>query len=123
MQHLAWVAALRQTDPARLRTVVPSPPAQDDLAAWLSLAEMLARLHRELAAEAQNFADVANCGPRLPGFREGPRWQTLAEVQERYLRTLDAVELWDKQTARLYAIRHGECATTQRDRARRARSI
>jgi len=110
VQHLAWVAALRQMDPARLGNVVPSPPAEDDFAAWLSLAEMLGRLHRELAAEAQDFADVANCGSRLPGFREAPRWQTLAEVQQRYLRTLDGVGLWDLQTARLFAIRNGECA-------------
>jgi ATP-dependent helicase/nuclease subunit B len=111
VQHLAWVAALQQMEPARLGNVVPSPPAKDDFAAWLSLAEMLGRLHRELAAEAQDFADVANCGSRLPGFREAPRWQTLAEVQQRYLRTLDGVGLWDLQTARLFAIRNGECTT------------
>ncbi len=37
----------------------------------------------------------------------------LAEIQAGYLRTLDAVELWDKQTARLFAIRHGQCATAR----------
>ena len=111
VQHLAWVAALRRTDPASLRNVVPSPPAQDDLGAWLPLAETLGRLHRELAAEAQNFAYVAHCGSNLPGFREAQRWQTLAEVQDRYLRKLDGVGLWDLQTARLVAIRSAECAT------------
>ena len=109
VQHLAWIAALGQTDPALLRNVVPSLPAVDDLAAWLSLAEMLGRLHRELAAEALDFAAVANCGSRLPGFREAERWQALAQVQERYLRTLDDVGLWDLQTARLVAIRNAEC--------------
>jgi len=111
VQHLAWIAALGQTDPALLRNVVPSLPAADDLAAWLSLAEMLGRLHRELAAEALDFAAVAACGSRLPGFREAERWQALAQVQERYLRTLDGVGLWDLQTARLVAIRNAECTT------------
>jgi inactivated superfamily I helicase len=111
VQHLAWIEALGQTDPAIVRSVVPSLPAADDLGAWLALAEMLGRLHRELAAEAQDFAAVAACGLRLPGFREAPRWQALAQVQERYLRTLDEVNLWDPQTARLVAIRNAECTT------------
>ena len=55
----------------------------------------------------------------FPGFREATRWQALAEVQQRYLRTLDGVGLWDLQTARLVAIRNGECTTPKRDRARR----
>ncbi len=77
--------------------------------AWLTLGEMLARLHRELAAEGLQFADVAKAGTRVAEFAESPRWQALAEIQRQYLRTLDSLELWDVQTARLVAVKEKEC--------------
>jgi ATP-dependent helicase/nuclease subunit B len=111
VQHLAWVEALRRTPPERLRHVIPSPPDPDDLAAWLSLAEMLARLHRELAAEVLEFASVVDCGPKIERFRETERWQSLAEIRASYLAVLDTLELWDIQTARTFAIHNAECTT------------
>lgn len=111
VQQLAWIEALRGSDPKHVQAIVPTTPAKDDLPAWLSLGEMLGRLHRELAAEAQNFADVAQCGSQLDGFRETARWQALAAIQQQYLGTLDGLGLWDLQTARLVAIRNAECHT------------
>jgi ATP-dependent helicase/nuclease subunit B len=111
VQQLAWIEALHGSDPGHVQAVVPQPPERDDFQAWLSLGEMLARLHRELAAEAMDFSAVAQCGAELEGFREAPRWQALAEIQKRYLATLDRLGLWDLQTARLVAIRNGECRT------------
>ncbi len=70
----------------------------------MALAESLARLHRELAADGLNFQAVIEKGKLLGGFRESPRWQALAEIQAAYLRILDGLNLWDKQSARLYAI-------------------
>ena len=78
------------------------------------LGSKLAGLHRELAADALDFDSVASCGNRIPGFREQARWQALAEIQRLYLQTLDRLDLWDLQTARLFAIRHGECHTDAR---------
>ena len=111
VQQLAWIEALKLSDPDRLKRLTPAAPAEDDLAAWLALGEMLGRLHRELAADGLDFQDVANCGQRIEGFREQKRWQALAEIQRAYLRTLDGFELWDLQTARLFAVRQGECRT------------
>lgn len=108
-QQLAWVEALRAAPADRLANLVPQPPEATDLPAWLSMAEMVGRLHRELAAEAMDFRAVADCGARLDGFGEHERWATLAEVQDKYLATLDGLGLWDLQTARLFAVRHGEC--------------
>ena len=109
VQQLAWVKAVGQCGPAVVGKLFPAAPPEGDFFAWLALGDLLGRLHRELAAEAQDFGDVAACGAGLAGFGEEPRWRALAEIQQRYLRVLDELELWDMQTARLYAIRHGEC--------------
>ncbi len=114
VQQLAWIEALNHTDPQRLKRLSSTVPAEDDLTAWLALGAMLGRLHRELAADGLDFSAVADCGSRIDGFHEQQRWQVLAEIQQQYLRTLDELELWDLQTARLYAIREGECATDKR---------
>jgi RecB family exonuclease len=111
VQQLAWVRALGQVEPQELKLLAASVPAADDLAGWLGLGAMLGRLHRELAAEALDFKQVAEQGAALDGFCEEPRWRMLAAVQDRYLRVLDGVDLWDRQTARLFAIEHGECGT------------
>ena len=111
VQQLAWVRALGEAEPQQLKLLSASVPAADDLAGWLGLGAMLGRLHRELAAEALDFQQVAEHGDALDGFCEEPRWRMLASVQDRYLRVLDGVDLWDRQTARLFAIEHGECHT------------
>jgi ATP-dependent helicase/nuclease subunit B len=110
-QQLAWVEALKGSKPELLRRLSSVLPADDDLGAWLALAETIARLHRELAADALDCSAVANYGSQVDGFQESERWQALAAIQQDYLRTLDRFDLWDMQTARLYAIREGECRT------------
>ena len=67
-QHLAWAGALKGSKPELLQRLAPVPPADDDLAAWLALAEIVARLHRELAADALDFSAVAACGRKLTVF-------------------------------------------------------
>jgi RecB family exonuclease len=111
VQSLAWIEALKRVDPTRLKSLLPSLPAPGDFDAWIALAEMLGSVHRELAAEDMSFSDVARCGAEIPAFREGPRWSVLAELQHEYLAILDSVALWDRQTARLYAIEHCQCRT------------
>ena len=112
-QRLAWVEALKHlsagdTDSPETVTIFQRP-ADDDLETWLSLAAMFSRLHRELAADALDCNNVADCGQRIEGFTETRRWKLLAEAQAAYLQTLDELGLWDRQTARLFAIMHGEC--------------
>ena len=111
VQQLAWTEAIRRCDSASCRQLLPIAPAKDDLSASLALGEMLGRLHRELAAEGLDFPAVAQCGSCLPGFGERVRWNALADIQKHYLSVLDELELWDLQTARLFALRHGECHT------------
>ncbi len=108
-QQLAWVEALRNTEDRYLRQLVTELPADSDLAGRLALGEMLARLHRELAGDGLDFRQVAECGARLDDFPEQARWQALSVVQQAYLDLLDSLELWDLQTARLFAIRYREC--------------
>ena len=77
----------------------------------MELGALLQRQHRELAADALDFAQVARRGSRVTGFQEQQRWQFLSEVQQRYLEILDQLQLWDLQTARLFAIQHHLCQT------------
>lgn len=112
-QQLAWVEALRRTDERSLRELVSNLPSETDLAGRLALGEMLAKLHRELAGDGLDFRQVAECGSQLEDFPEQARWQALSVVQKTYLDLLDSLELWDLQTARLFAIEHRECRTDQ----------
>jgi CRISPR/Cas system-associated exonuclease Cas4 (RecB family) len=110
-QNLAWAAALQQTDAKSLSQLIPNAPQSRDVLAWLPLGELLSALHRELAADGLNCADVVRIGKTMPTFQDSARWSLLADIQQRYLVQLDALQLWDRQTARLFAIKHRECQT------------
>jgi hypothetical protein len=110
-QRLAWSQALQSLSRNELGILTHRVPEEGDSDRWLALAELLARNHTELAADGLDFAAVAEKGTALPGFQEHQRWQVLRVVQERYLAQLDELDLWDRQTARLVAIRHEECRT------------
>jgi ATP-dependent helicase/nuclease subunit B len=109
VQHLTWFEAIRRCDAQQCREILPAVPDDGDLPARLALGDMLGRLHRELAADGLDFSSVCDCGESLPGFDEQRRWRALAAVQREYLHLLDSLNLWDLQTARLYAIRNTEC--------------
>ncbi|MHB0958662.1 MAG: PD-(D/E)XK nuclease family protein [Pirellulaceae bacterium] len=111
VQRLAWVQALKDVGSEGCRSFLPQCPADDDYMNWMSLGALLQRQHRELAGDALNFAQVARRGGEVAGFQESDRWRFLSTVQQRYLAILDQVGLWDLQTARLFAIEHGECRT------------
>lgn len=106
VQHLAWMQALQETPVGELQDLVPAPPPKSMPLQWLELAKLLSKLHRELASDRLSFQHVAT---RLgKGHAEYPRWAVLAAIQTRYLHILDSLELWDIQTARLYALDHAE---------------
>jgi ATP-dependent helicase/nuclease subunit B len=113
VQTLAWIASMQRLEPDRLAHLLPEAPEKDNLAAWIPLGQMVARLHRELAAEALNFKAVLSCGDRLTHFpkAELTRWQVLRQLQEDYLKILDRNRLWDLQTARLRALENREYQT------------
>jgi len=117
VQTLAWVAALeelRRRSPASVKQILRRPPAAEDLRERLQAGEWFLRLHAELSGACLTFDDVAREAPqRIAGFPERPRWQALAELQRIYLEILDADGFWDVHTARLRAVRDGECRTAR----------
>ena len=113
VQRLAWVSVLKKTPPDQLAPLVPHAPEHDDVARWLELAELLRRRHVELAAERMDFEKVAQSIGRAGGESERRRWETMAAIQSAYHSLLDRLELWDRQTARLIAIKRRECGTDQ----------
>ncbi len=111
INKFAWTAALRELDDDSIHSIIPDPPKDNDISRWLSFGELLWKQHRELAAEGLDFQDVVDRGPEVTAFDEAERWAILRSIQEACLRKLDAVELWDLQSARLFAIKHNECRT------------
>lgn len=117
VQHLAWMRVLQDSPLTELHHLIPVPPPKSMTLQWLELGKVLASLHRELASDRMNFQAVAE---RLKASQlaapdtELARWQALAKLQQRYLDHLDALRLWDIQTARLYALEHEEPQTSKR---------
>lgn len=110
-QQLAWMAALREMPAETLKEFLPFPPEPGDTPRWLAVAESLRRLHIELAADGLDCNKVLDGAKVVEGFDDVGRWNALCEIQRRYLDRLDALELWDVQTARLVAIQKREIAT------------
>ncbi len=114
---LAWAAALeelRRRSPASVEQILRRPPAANDLPERLQAGDWFLRLHAELSGAGLTFEDAARrAQERIPDFPEGPRWQALAELQKIYLEVLDAHGFWDVHTARLHAVRGGECRTAR----------
>jgi ATP-dependent helicase/nuclease subunit B len=111
VQDLAWVQALQELPTEQLRHLVPHAPAHRAALGWLELGKVLRRLHVELAADGLDFTAIHAAGPKLPGFTESDRWTALVAAQQGYHGILDRLNLWDKQTARLVAIKKREIAT------------
>ncbi|MCH8151001.1 MAG: PD-(D/E)XK nuclease family protein [Planctomycetes bacterium] len=104
-QVLAWMAALRSSDQASIKPLLPHPPAADDLIEWYDLAATIARLADELAGEGVAFADVTEQAERMELFGEGDRWRALEALDETYRAVLAEAGLVDTHQARWQAIR------------------
>ncbi len=111
-QIMAWTQVLRATKSEELQPLLLEVPRTDDLSPWMDLAKILSSLHRELASDLIDFADVVQ---QLSGTPEEPRWHVLAQLQRRYLDALSQSGLWDVQSARRFAIDHGEVLPMQHD--------
>lgn len=106
---LARVRALRLADHDALERVCTHRPAEDDLTAWLALAQELNALHEELAGEALSFGQVLGRCDTMPDFPEQTRWQALAELQNDYERVLAKHGLDDVHAARMAAVDEHHC--------------
>lgn len=115
VERLAWYEALRKTDRKAIRAYAPNPPDDGDFSGWMSLADQLLQLHRDLLADQVDFSAVAPAGRGLTGFdrSEERRWNVLDTIQKRYLAILDEQLVWDLQTARKIAVEKREVATDQ----------
>lgn len=111
VQQLTWAKVLRESKRGLLEQIIPRPPSDEDALAWWSLGTLLWNQHRELAADGHDFADVVKLGRNERGGFESDRWQALHQIQTAYLRSLDELNLWDAQTARLVAIQKREPRT------------
>ncbi|MDR1958202.1 MAG: PD-(D/E)XK nuclease family protein [Planctomycetaceae bacterium] len=114
VQQIAWVTAIRQLqkqDRKTLESLIPHLPHPDDWNGLLVYGQIFARLHLELAADGLKFQNVTDYCLEFNLPEEVDRWRTLAQLQEFYLNTLDALPLWDVQTARLVAVKEKECST------------
>lgn len=74
----------------------------------LGLAEVIEKLHDDLAGNGLRFADAVACVERFDAS-EAERWQALAAAQAAYENRLATLGLSDLQLARLEAIRAGNC--------------
>ena len=108
VQTLAWLDVLKRVSLDTIAPFVPTPPDPEETSSWLELAELLRRQHTELAGDGLDFADVERQAPA----DEARRWRAMRILQKSYLRRLDALQLWDVQTARLVAIQQRECHAT-----------
>lgn len=111
-QVMAWTKVLRTMAVEELKPLLFEVPLTDELTPWMELGRILGSLHRELASDLLDFSDVAES---LSGTDEEPRWHVLATLQRRYLDVLDEAGLWDIQTARQFALKHGEVRPTEHD--------
>lgn len=127
-ETLCWVTALAAATPTDRHLVAPGidlPAASDgddtggdaDAApasapsphGLLDAARMLVTMHRELAANALSFADLAEAAEKaLPAFADHARWEALARIERAYLTEIDRLGYWDRQTARRVAVERGE---------------
>ncbi|GAA4440387.1 PD-(D/E)XK nuclease family protein [Bremerella cremea] len=108
-QQFAWGDTLRSFSAEVLKPLIPFPPEPSDFGSWRDYGDTIRRVYRELVSESLDFSEVAQTAHSLDDFTEQPRWDVLAKLQEAYLHKLDTLEMWDKQSARLYAVKHGEC--------------
>ncbi len=108
-QLLVWRKALTSVTPADLKDALPHLPDDESVPAWMALCETLRRQHNELASESMDFGDLHRSLKSLGHLQESSRWKALLKVQQSYLKHMDSLDLWDRQAARLYAVRNEEC--------------
>lgn len=110
-QLLVWMTAIRAVPPQQLHSAIATLPPETSLPSWINLCDSLRRQHDELAAEGLDFDDVFRILSRTELTEETERWKALRRIQSEYLMRMDALQLWDRQTARLIAVDQQECTT------------
>jgi hypothetical protein len=108
-RQLAWREALQGMASEQLSNSFGPLPSRNDLLRWLTVGEMLDRLHTELAGECWTFEQVLrHCSQEESGFADAQRWGVLTQLYPKYLTALEAAGLCDLQQARLDALANDE---------------
>ena len=106
-QQIAWSKALDQSPPEVIKalTGVAADEIEDQLQDWQPMAQLMVRLHTRLASDIWSFRSVAREVKKLNNFlaQELKRWEALQQIQDRYYKILESVDLWDRQAARSFA--------------------
>lgn len=130
-QQVLWAEALREVhaeSPALFASMFPDAPAENDSVAWYTLGTQLTDIYQEIVRENLDFEDVyaicqsiaADAGQNVQNgqeksrffpYQEVRRWEFLAAVESLYFQRLDAAGLWDRQAARLFALRNNPIPT------------
>jgi len=105
---LAWERALRSLPRAQLESIVAEAPRDADRSAWVRLAELVRKLHGELAPEGIDFEALARGDGRPPHAGEVRRFEALAAAQARWRELLEELGVLDPHEARFAAIAAGE---------------
>ncbi|HEX7449581.1 MAG TPA: PD-(D/E)XK nuclease family protein [Pirellulales bacterium] len=111
-RQLAWAAALDDIDSGMLRHLTGDAEAAERKAMLssqrLALAEVMEKLHEDLAGHGLRFAEAV-AGVERFDASEAARWRALAAVQSAYEARLAKLGLSDVQLTRLEAIRAATC--------------
>jgi len=107
VQQLTWARALKELDRKELQNLIPHPPAENDDRRWRDLGDLIRTHYRELAGYDRDFSDVLEAGKGIAGFdqNERQRWNVLVKLLTSYHTILDGLKLWDKQSARIFAVK------------------
>ena len=124
-QQVLWAEALREVhteSPALFASMFPAAPDEKDTEAWHILGVQLTEIFQEIARENLSFkevyalcqaiaADAEQSGKGFFPYEEVRRWEFLAAAESLYFQRLDAAGLWDRQAARLFALRNNPIPT------------
>ena len=107
-QQIAWSKALDQSPPEVIEALTGVAAEELDIAQlqdWQPMAQLMVRLHTRLASDIWSFRSVAREVKKLKNFlaQERKRWEALEQIQDRYYKILESVDLWDRQAARSFA--------------------
>jgi len=117
VRTLAWRKALAGLSARDLSGIVADPPAEDDLAAWMRLAEEVRTLFGEVAAEGLDFARVAESEELAEWAGEQRRWAALARAQAGMTKLVEEAGFVDPHLGRLRAIDAGRTSAANNWRA------
>lgn len=108
-QQLLWIRALQSLSADVTAAVLPDAPKADEFSRWLTIAQTICDLHKDLASEMKRFFSGRDVIAASGDVSEIARWDFLTAAQKRYWELLREYKLWDKQTARMIAVDQQEC--------------